>query len=79
MRMLVAAAVILSVTGLQAQSQSYGRNERLDKIYEQQQKQQKEDEKEYNDTMRRLKTNDNVKIQNDPWRTVRPIENTGRR
>lgn len=78
MRMLVAAALILGVTGLPAQSQSYGRNERLDKMHEQQQERQKQDEKDYNDMMRRLKADDKTKVKNDPWRTVRPLENNRR-
>ncbi|MBM3529205.1 MAG: hypothetical protein FJX62_14040 [Alphaproteobacteria bacterium] len=79
MRMLVAAALMLNVTAVPALSQAgYGRNEQLDKLHEQQQQRQKQDEKEYNDTMRRLKTDGGAKVQNDPWRTVRPIENTRR-
>jgi hypothetical protein len=79
MKTLVATALILGVSALPALSQGkFERNKLLDEQYERQQKEMQRQEKEYNDTMKRLRIKEDPKVKNDPWRTIRPAE-SGRR
>ena len=77
MRQLILAGVALTVlTGVAAHAQGKDPNAPktpLDLIYEQQERDQKQAEKDYNDAMRRTR-GQAPQAKNDPWRTIRPSE-----
>jgi len=75
MRYILAAAVTMAMLAGPAYSQmSMGGAEKdpLKLKYEAQDKARAENERAYNETMKRLKTQDPAQSSSDPWKTVRP-------
>lgn len=74
MRYLVAAAVTMAMLAGPAYSQMNLGPEKdpLMLKYERQDKERAENEKAYNETMKRLKSQAPAATNSDPWKTVRP-------
>ena len=74
MRYILAAAVTMAMlTGPAYSQMSMGpEKDPLKLKYEQEDKARAENEKAYNDTMKRLKSQAPAQTSNDPWKTVRP-------
>jgi hypothetical protein len=81
MRQLLAAAVMMAMLTAPAYSQmSMGPSkDPLQLKYEQEEKAKAENEKAYNETMKRLKMQAPPTTKNDPWSGVRPAESTAKR
>ena len=82
MRIIFAVATLLSLSmtpGYAQVSLGGGGKEKnpLAEQYERDQKERARVEQEYNDTMKRLRTR-GPSVQNDPWKSVRPAENSKR-
>ena len=75
MRFLFAAALITVLMAPAAQAQFSSRDAKqktpLDLIYERQERDQKENERQYNAQMKRLKAQGPTATSNDPWKGVR--------
>jgi uncharacterized protein HemX len=79
MRILLVAALALGVSAPAFAQGDYGRNKRLDEQYERDQKERQRIEQEYNESQKRLRTqNQNSSVPNDPWRNIRPVDNARR-
>ncbi len=78
MRYLFAAAVTMAVLAGPAYAQmSTGADKTpLQLKYEREDKERAENEKAYNDTMKRLKSQRPTTTNSDPWKTVRPASNS---
>jgi hypothetical protein len=74
MRYLFAAAMTMAMlTGPASSQMSMGpEKDPLALKYERQDKERAENEKAYNDTMKRLKSQAPATTSSDPWKTVRP-------
>jgi hypothetical protein len=83
MKYLFAAAVTMAMLAGPAYAQmSMGADKTpLQLKYEREDKERAENEKAYNDTMKRLKAQAPTKSSSDPWKSVRPAsgESTGKR
>jgi hypothetical protein len=83
MRYLYAAAILAALAGsAHAQmNMSSGQKTPLQLKYEREEQEQKENERQYNATMKRLKTQNVAPASNDPWRKVRqqPASDTAKR
>jgi hypothetical protein len=76
MRYLFAAAMTMAMMAgpAYAQLNTGAQKDPLALKYEQQDKERAENEKAYNDTMKRLKSQAPAQSSSDPWKTVRPSE-----
>ena len=74
MRCLFAAVMTMAMLAGPAYSQMNMGPEKdpLQLKYEREEKEKAENEKAYNETMKRLKTQAPAKTSSDPWKTVRP-------
>jgi hypothetical protein len=76
MRYLFAAAVAMAMLAGPAHAQfntpGGNSNDPLKQKYEREDKERAENEKAYNDTMKRLKSQAPATTNSDPWKTVRP-------
>lgn len=74
MRYLFAAAVAMTIAGpAHAQFNVSGDSkDPLQLKYEREEKEKAENERAYNETMKRLKMQAPAKTSSDPWKTVRP-------
>ncbi|MEA3026557.1 MAG: hypothetical protein QOF91_1842 [Alphaproteobacteria bacterium] len=74
MRYVFAAAMAMAIAG-PAYAQFNVSGESKDPLqlkYEREEKEKIENERAYNETMKRLKTQAPAKVSADPWKTVRP-------
>ena len=78
MRYFFAAAVTMAMLMGPAYSQIGLGPEKtpLDLKYEREDREKAENEKAYNETMKRLKKQPDAKATSDPWKTVRPASET---
>lgn len=75
MRYIVAAAMTMAMLAGPAHAQLSMNSREKDPLtlkYEREENERKENEKAYNDTMKRLKGQAPATVKNDPWSKVRP-------